>query len=282
MKNGFLLLGLLTCTLTAQAATFSSYYPSDFEGKVVRKELRNEELKNTLFEIASYGHQTSENGNDVLVSKCATTDNCFIHKSLGYSTARKNLFGLLDLKQDDRGYFLTDVYCEQDFVRTDIGPLKIPDNNIINCEHTWPQSKFTAGFPNEMQKSDLHHLYVTSSKANSARGNNPFGEVTGKPPAANCDASVIGKEMDPDTNQMTTLFTPPPAHRGNVARALFYFSVRYRMAIDRTQEAALKQWHKEDPVTDEDIKRNDQIKDLQGNRNPFVDYPELVDLIDNF
>lgn len=281
MKNGFFTLGLLALAFSVQAASYSSYYPSGFESKLQHGDLKNETLKNALFEVTSYGHQTTPNGNDVLVQSCSAR-NCAIHTALGYKKARVYLFGMLDLKKDDRGYFLTDVYCQTDFVRTDVGPMQIPDNNVVNCEHTWPQSKFTTAFPEETQKSDLHHLFVTSSQANSTRGNNPFGDVTGKPPAANCEASVIGKGIDTETNLPTILFTPPPSHRGNVARAIFYFSVRYRMAIDKMQEATLKRWNKEDPSTDEDVKRNDQIQQLQGNRNPFVDYPEMIDMIDNF
>lgn len=281
MKNGFFALGLLACSFVVQAASFSSYYPAGFEDQVQHGQLKNDVLKNALFEITSYFHQTTANGNDVLVTACSTR-NCSGHTSLGYKKARTYLFGMLDLKRDDRGYFLTDVYCEADFVRTDIGPMKIPDNNVVNCEHTWPQSKFTTAFPAETQKSDLHHLFVTSSQANSTRGNNPFGEITGKPPAANCDASAIGKGIDTETNLPVVLFEPPAEHKGNVARALFYFSVRYRMSIDAMQEATLKRWNKEDPVSELDIKRNDQIQEVQGNRNPFVDHPELVDLIENF
>ena len=45
----------------------------------------------------------------------------------------------------------------------------------MNTEHTWPQSKGATG----AAKSDLHHLFPTDSKANSIRGNHPFGIVTG-------------------------------------------------------------------------------------------------------
>lgn len=282
MRKMILSLALLALTGTLSAAElFNTYYPKGFAENIHDKTLKNEALKNALFEITSYGHQTTTTGNDVLVQSCSDR-NCTIHTALGYKKARVFLFGLLDLKKDDRGYFLKDVYCENDFVRTDIGPMKIPDNTVINCEHTWPQSKFTAAFPEETQKSDLHHLFVTSSQANSARGNNPFGEIDGQAPAANCDASAIGKGTDPETQKSILIFEPPVEHRGNVARAIFYFSVRYRMAIDSMQEATLRRWHQEDPPTAIDISRNTQIQELQGNRNPFVDFPEMVDLISNF
>ena len=38
-------------------------------------------------------------------------------------------------------------------------------------------------------------------------------------------------------------------------------------------------WHRQDPVSDKEIKRNDAAYDLQRNRNPFIDHPELVEYI---
>jgi hypothetical protein len=41
--------------------------------------------------------------------------------------------------------------------------------------------------------------------------------------------------------------------------------------------STLLRWHREDPVSDEERRRNDLIFSAQGNRNPFVDRPEFVD-----
>lgn len=113
--------------------------------------------------------------------------------------------------------------------------MKIPDANILNTEHTWPQSKFSKGLDEAFEKSDLHHLFPTSNKLNSLRGNYPFGEVDesinlfystrlgdfesfckrGKPLA------FIGFEELLDSPAI--VFQPPSEHQGNIARALFYF-----------------------------------------------------------
>ncbi|RYZ68005.1 MAG: nuclease, partial [Proteobacteria bacterium] len=77
-------------------------------------------------------------------------------------------------------------------------------------------------------------------------------------------------------------FEPPDAHKGNVARALFYFSVRYNIKIDPIEENFLKAWNKADPVDQEESGRNEAIMKIQGNRNPFVDFPELADSIGDF
>ncbi len=122
---------------------------------------------------------------------------------------------------------------------------------------------------------------VQISYANSTRGNNPFAEViNGEQPAPDCGASQIGFSQNSPTRG--AFFEPPHEHKGNVARALFYFSVRYKMPIDSQQEAFLKQWHKNDPVNNQDRERNEAIFAEQKNRNPFVDFPELVEQIADF
>ncbi len=63
---------------------------------------------------------------------------------------------------------------------------------------------------------------------------------------------------------------------------MFYMSVRYWMPIPADMEEDLKTWHREDPPNQLDTARNSRIEVLQGNRNPFIDVPELVDQIDDF
>ncbi len=196
------------------------------------------------------------------------------HNPLGYKTAKVKLLGHMAIQQDQNRYFVTDVYCEVDYASPGIG--KTPNNSIINVEHTWPQSKF-GGSERSTQKSDLHHLYPSDSQLNSIRGNNPFGEVTQETQTTKCPLSHIGND-----DSGSRVFEPPQNHKGNVARALFYFSVRYHMPIAESEEKVLKEWHSLDPVDDEEALRNDQVESYQGNRNPFIDSPDLVDLISNF
>ncbi|MBX3017355.1 MAG: endonuclease [Bdellovibrionaceae bacterium] len=181
--------------------------------------------------------------------------------------------GRISLKHDARGYYIRDVYCEKNF---NGAPGRIPDDKIINTEHTWPQSRF-GGSGRDMQKSDLHHLFPSDSELNSNRGNHPFGEVKSNSQTLKCTQSRAGSNVDGDF-----VFEPPVEHRGNVARALFYFAVRYGMSIDATQEATLRKWHVADPVDADETDRNDAIEKVQGNRNPFIDQPELVNQISNF
>ena len=52
--------------------------------------------------------------------------------------------------------------------------------------------------------------------------------------------------------------------------------------MNPAQEAFLRKWNDEDPVDDAEMERNNQIEKLQGDRNPFIDFPNLVDEIKEF
>ncbi len=85
-----------------------------------------------------------------------------------------------------------------------------------------------------------------------------------------------------DASGTVVLFQPPEEHRGNVARAMFYMSVRYWWQIPDLMEDTLKQWHVDDPVDAAEEARNGRIRLIQGNLNPFIEDPNLVDLIADF
>ena len=38
-------------------------------------------------------------------------------------------------------------------------------------------------------------------------------------------------------------------------------------------------WHKQDPVSEKEVSRNNAVYAVQGNRNPYVDYPQLADYV---
>ena len=44
-------------------------------------------------------------------------------------------------------------------------------------------------------------------------------------------------------------------------------------------KALLLKWHRQDPVSQKEIDRNNGVEAVQGNRNPFVDYPCLVEYL---
>ena len=247
---------------------------------MAKKSLSDESLKEELFTILTSDHQKNNGAPDTL--GCNSNANCYRHTVLGYDGARKVLFGRIHIKKNDKGYYIEDVYCKKIFTsgNANVGPNAIPSNNKINCEHTWPQSKFSRSFDKETQKSDIHHLYPTDSHANSVRGNFNFAEISHENGSLeNCSASRSGSST---TSGGDDYFEPPMEHKGNVARALFYFSVRYKMPINADEEEVLRRWHALDPVDADEIQRNEIVFETQRNRNPFIDMPELANYIKNF
>lgn len=293
-KFGYQFLILLTAFFiielsppTAHSLTLTNENP--YYGKSFYQDLgsglRNQELINTLHTILESRHQSTPGDFDKIGAKCDLTQaNCFQHFSIGYNTARKMLMGQISLSSEENRYFIKDVYCEKDFYSDQggrsggIGPGKIPSSNILNTEHTWPQSRFTGKAPKEMQKSDLHHLFPADSKMNAIRGNHKFGDVTVPDRALPCANSKAGTA----SGSREEIFEPPVDHKGNVARALFYFSVRYGIHIDPQEEGFLRKWNRLDPVDQAERDRNDAIFKIQGDRNPFIDHPELSDEISDF
>ena len=96
---------------------------------------------------------------------------------------------------------------------------------------------------------------------------------------------MINKYFDNTTTADS--YAPRDEVKGDVARILFYMTVRYSNLnlVNSTSPAVyqmamlnrLLQWHLEDPVDSFEMYRNDVIYSYQNNRNPFIDHPEFVE-----
>ena len=196
-----------------------------------------------------------------------------------YKAARQQMFGHID---NDQGAVRL-VYSGDQFET-----LTIPDHTVVNTEHTWPQSKFKHAVSGQRIKSDLHHLYPTRSRINSARGSKPFADIpdtqteqwwrSSEPQDAIPDEARRAAFSE-STNQA---FEPREDHKGNVARSMFYIYAIYGdQALDldwfRLQIDTLRRWHANDPVDASERARTLAIQDFQGNTNPFVLDPTLVE-----
>lgn len=181
------------------------------------------------------------------------------YKNLGYYGARDRMYASID----NVGGTVTCVYTG----KTANFTTRSGANSVgFNCEHTWPQSLFSSREP---ERADIHHLFPTDGTANSQRSNLPFGNVTSS------TWSVGGSKRG------NGVFEVRPEHKGNTARAMFYFAIRYGNLGNflGQQENNLRTWSENDlPDTDE-RDRNDAIEAVQNNRNPFVDHPEFLERI---
>lgn len=213
------------------------------------------------------------------------------HHPISYGKAQIELLGNVALiRLNDGSYAIDEVYCStpygQAHLGNSVGPGKEPSAMLINVEHTVAQSWFKSRSYFNIGRADLHHLYPTDSRANSMRGNFMFGEVGKVKNAPKCfdeDENEIATESKLGSGAGSALvFEPPTKHKGNIARAIFYFAVRYDFPVPSALEATLRRWNKLDPVDQAELQRNDAIEKVQGNRNPFIDHPEYADQISKF
>jgi endonuclease I len=195
------------------------------------------------------------------------------HKDLGYDRARDVMFQTVD--DTDNNNIVECDYTGKTLANIDGKDSAYKGGKGFNAEHTWPQSKGATG----AAKADLHHLFPTDCNANSRRSSFPFGNVT------NVKWEEGGSKLGTDAKGRT-VFEPRDDQKGNTARAILYFYMVYGNRADlenfRVEETTMKQWHQADPVTAEDLARNDAVFAAQGNRNPFVDRPEFVQAVGSF
>ncbi len=203
------------------------------------------------------------------------------HNSLGYSDARKQMYSYIDKKNDGNVYCVYTGFNQPGDYVSFLDP--------INCEHTVPQSWFSQGEP---MRSDIHHLYPTHEDVNSARSNFPFDDITDNQTDAwyivnSSNTGLMVLNNIPSSNidayselKTSTKFEPREDHKGNAARAIFYFYTMYPNAAGYITNIAdlslLYEWHLNDPVDDWETQRNNRTEDRQGNRNPYIDYPNIV------
>ncbi len=145
----------------------------------------------------------------------------------------------------------------------------IESDNPFNCEHVVPQSWFGKANP---MKSDLHHLFTCEMRCNSSRSNSPYIDFADYDPDRREGVRVECGKSDGGRFE-------PESGKGAVARATLYFLLRYPRKInDYTSSdlANLLQWHEKYPVDGYEKHRNKAIYEVQGNRNPLIDLPELA------
>ncbi len=142
----------------------------------------------------------------------------------------------------------------------------------LNTEHIVPQSWFSGLEP---MKGDLHHLFVCEPDCNIARSNFPYHDFSKHP-----NEEFVHNSCGAAAND---LFEPEYG-KGLAARAMLYFLIRYPYVIKKAFRSQINlpllvQWHQNFPVSLYEKHRNQSIFRIQGNRNPFIDYPELVNTI---
>ena len=207
---------------------------------------------------------------------------------LSYNGARDRMYARID----NRGDSLSGVYSGYTIYVPYDHPaprtLTNAANPPINCEHSWPQS-LGAGTGNA--RSDMHHLFPSNGNVNSARSNLPFGESNDQLHTISWYRDTEVRTSIPPTRideyserSNRGVFEVREDHKGNTARAMFYFYTMYGDQADAidptfflTMRNALRRWNTMDPPDSLEIVRTQAIAQYQdGKPNPFVIDTSLI------
>ena len=300
----FLMMVLLSVTLWAQGPNGTGTYYKPANGKA------GAELKTALYEIIntpSVVHYDSLWA-AYCVSDAIPTDtvpiiwdmySCNSHYSV-YTTLHRN------------GKYGTDPEGTKGFQREHSMPKswfnpQDRSGSSYTYKDIWPMY------------SDLMHVIPAEGIVNNKRSNNPYGTNNGEwyksePDPADPEQKPFSKmgacTYSPDYTGRC--FEPNDEYKGDIARIYFYMVTAYEKRQptwsgtvegsgdhcgtwqgpmfnleddDPYQPFAdwtlqmLTEWSHQDPVSQKEIDRNEAAWQLQGNRNPFVDYPGLEDYV---
>ena len=266
MKKNFTLITLLSFIIGFAQIPTGYYTTATGTGYV---------LKTQLYNIIK-GH--TDKGYAGLYTTYLTSDKDFYYENNGT---------LLDMYTENP----TGPECEFTYgTNQDDGTLGTAECQRYNREHLIPQSVFSSNTP---MYSDAHFVVPSDKYVNGQRGNLPFGKVD----VSNqiyTNGSKRGSNLNSgySAGYVGTVFEPIDEFKGDIARMLLYFAVRYETQVSGwsflmfngssnqvfTSNAIniLLTWHNNDPVSNREIARNNAIYARQNNRNPFIDHPEYA------
>lgn len=171
----------------------------------------------------------------------------------------------------------------------------------MNIEHSVPKSWWGDAYDETATpltrfkydgSYDLHHLTPSDADANMAKSNYPLGVVD----SPSFDNGVTKVGTGQANGRATNLFEPSDEYKGDFARMYLYFVTCYQdyswkssalsmfaqnsyPTLNAYGQSLLLKWHRQDPVSQKEIDRNNAVYSFQGNRNPFIDYPNMVEYI---
>lgn len=278
MKKVFLFLSMLlgSVSMLAQGIDMQAHVASDegLEAYQVYQERQMDYYNGTY----SYNSLILLNGNDLFGALNTLMGNtCLVGGSSFSYNSLRNEYVNVDRDLNKKGNIIG-YYDGSSMNGTWDGGA------TYNREHTWPQSK--GANKDTPMGHDMQSVRPTSAKVNSERGNDAYGESSGY--------------YDPEDVEINNSYyksSNKGTYRGDCSRVVLYDYVVYgeagghknKLCINNAQllnklgssgvfeniEILIK-WHMQDPPSLTEMVRNDGAEDYQGNRNPFIDYPELA------
>lgn len=176
-------------------------------------------------------------------------------------------------------------------------------------EHVWPCAKSGTlwnrayGFESDHDQGgggDLHHVRPASSNVNTARGSGRFSEFEeGETCYQVGDSGPYKIKVDTSSLTFASRVEVVDEYKGDTARIVTYLYLHYNSSFGKSNQytgsldlkdvidkdtheevyETLKEWNELDPVDEGERIRNENAAKIQGNRNPFIDYPEFMNMI---
>ncbi|MDE6288131.1 MAG: endonuclease, partial [Muribaculaceae bacterium] len=213
------------------------------------------------------------------------------HTNVGYN----GLWTLYQTTDTRPNGTIWDMYSTKEYkYKTDQCGSYSVVGSCYNREHSMPKSWFNDASP---MSSDAFHIYPTDGKVNGQRSNYPYGECAGGTtlPASGGIKALGRLGSSTFAGYSGTVFEPDDEYKGDFARTYFYMAAAYNSRISSWDSDMLAgnkypvftnwamnlllKWHRQDPVSEKETKRNDAVYAAQHNRNPFIDHPELAEHI---
>jgi len=215
------------------------------------------------------------------------------HTSLGYD----NLYSMYQTSDMTSQGYIWDMYSTCDFANP--GDKCGSYKKVCDCfnrEHSVPASWFNDANP---MYCDPFHVVPTDGYVNNQRSNYALGECANGTRLPGGSLCKLGTSTFTGYTGVGKVFEVDDQYKGDFARAYFYMVTCYRdknfthasggatmftwsnskAGLTDYTIALMLKWHRQDPVSDKEINRNNAIYARQGNRNPFIDYPCLAEYI---
>lgn len=203
-------------------------------------------------------------------------------KVLSYGKGENSTWWGFYSTDNDNGYVI-DRYSNN---RVEFGPQGSVASGM-NIEHSFPKS-WWGGSKNQAYQ-DLFNLMPSDENANSSKSNYGMGVVTKA--SYDNDCIKVG-----DGSEGFKVWQPSTEWQGDFSRGYMYMATAYQNlswtgeglnSLEKGDYPTLKpwasklyiKWCKEDPVSKTEIDRNEAVYKIQGNRNPFIDFPNLMEYI---
>ncbi|MCU6769371.1 endonuclease [Barnesiella propionica] len=256
-KRALIFLAVILCCATSLYAEMPrDYYPDELEG------LNTSDLKTALHKLIK------------------------VHKRIPYgANGTWVVFRKSDIRPDGS---IWDMYSNVKRYFPANGSHK-----DMNIEHSVPKSWWGDSYPYSVDASfDLHHLVPSDADANQAKSNYILGECR----SVNYNNGVTKVGSTYINNVSTNAFEPADEYKGDFARMYMYIVTCYQdyawlslgrnmftdgiyPTLNKYSQDLLLKWHRQDPVSQKEVDRNNAIYSFQNNRNPFIDYPSLAEYI---